>query len=418
MDDPVGPDGRRVWNDKPLEAPASYNFAQAAIYRLKLSDIPDYPGVDLYPTLEVVPAKERAMTFLAHSSVPVSFTRGRFPHGGAGNYVVKVIYLPDPQYQDIAVGGGLGELISTQLEPGLDPIAEASKRGSILVIARLGNIDLELRHSPAMDAPPARRPPGPAAGTPPGMGMMPPGMMPPGMMTPAPGHGPDAGSPWCGPRSSGAGDPARRWPWRGRTAAAAAADQPADAGPDGRPAGAVGPLSLAAALRAALGSAARRARLWHGLPTVPRTGPKVSSGFHRRPSVEQRGTVRRPCHNRCCSPPTGPRHEAHTSWRPSLLLSLRAATPAQVPRRGPSPLLYVRFTGRTDGRVTLYRGDQGGPREFDFPVTIGFRPGYIYRVKIEGLPGQKQPIYPTLEVRGSLYLLPQLNPADTRPPSC
>jgi hypothetical protein len=186
-------DGKKNWNDKPLEAPASYNFTQAAIYRLKLSDIPDYPGVDLYPTLEVVPANQRAMTFLAHSSVPVSFTPDDFRMVASGNYVVKVIYLPDPQYQDIAIGGGLGELISTQLEPGVDPIAEACKRGSILVVARLGNIDLELRHSPAMDAPPAHPalPPGMHASgmgaTPPGMmppGMMPPGMMPPGMVPP------------------------------------------------------------------------------------------------------------------------------------------------------------------------------------------------------------------------------------------
>jgi hypothetical protein len=180
------PDGRRLWNDKPLESPATYNFAQAAIYRLKLSDIPDYPGVDLYPTLEVVPANQRAMTFLAHSSVPVGFTADDFRMVNAGNYVVKVIYLPDPQYQDIAVGGGLGELISTQLEPGVDPIVEASKRGSILLIARLGNIDLELRHSPAMDAPPACPvvPPGVPGMPPGGMGMMPPGMRPPGMMPP------------------------------------------------------------------------------------------------------------------------------------------------------------------------------------------------------------------------------------------
>jgi len=95
-----------------------------------------------------------------------------------------------------------------------------------------------------------------------------------------------------------------------------------------------------------------------------------------------------------------------------LLLGAISTARAQVPGRGPAPLLFVRFTGAPGARVTFYRGDQGGPRTLDFPVTVGFRPGYIYRVKIEGLPGQKEPIYPTLEVRGSLYLLPQLNPAD------
>jgi uncharacterized repeat protein (TIGR01451 family) len=99
------------------------------------------------------------------------------------------------------------------------------------------------------------------------------------------------------------------------------------------------------------------------------------------------------------------------------LLGLLPAARGQAPHptahgRGASPLLFVRFAGAPGARVTFYRGDQGGPREFEFPVTVGFRPGYIYRVKIDGLPGQKEPLYPTLEVRGSLYLLPHVNSAD------
>jgi uncharacterized repeat protein (TIGR01451 family) len=101
-----------------------------------------------------------------------------------------------------------------------------------------------------------------------------------------------------------------------------------------------------------------------------------------------------------------------TLFAAAVLLALLPAARAQAPHRGPSPLLYVRFNGTPGGRVTVYRGDQGGPREYEFPVTFGFRPGYVYRVKIDHLPGQKQPIYPTLEVRGSLYLSPQVNPAD------
>jgi hypothetical protein len=40
------------------------------------------------------------------------------------------------------------------LEPGADPIAEACKRGSILAVVRVGNIDLEAPNTPSMDAPP------------------------------------------------------------------------------------------------------------------------------------------------------------------------------------------------------------------------------------------------------------------------
>jgi hypothetical protein len=93
----------------------------------------------------------------------------------AGNFLVKVIYLPDPQYQDLAAVAGPAEVISTRLEPGVDPIAEARRRGEILLIVRMGNIDLDAKGTPAMDAP------NPFAGGMPGM------MMP---MGPAPKVGP------------------------------------------------------------------------------------------------------------------------------------------------------------------------------------------------------------------------------------
>jgi hypothetical protein len=146
------PDGRAGFGPQYLEAPARYNFLQASIYRLKLSDIPNRPGVELYPTLEVVPAKAKTATFLAHSAVPVVFTEEDFEQVAAGNFVVKVIYLPDPQFQDLAATGP-DEVVSSRLEPGVDPICEAQRRGSILLVVRLGNIDLEAPNTPAMDTP-------------------------------------------------------------------------------------------------------------------------------------------------------------------------------------------------------------------------------------------------------------------------
>jgi hypothetical protein len=146
------PDGKSAFSATGIEAPGRYNFAQAAIYRLKLSNIPGRPAVDLYPTLEVVPVNNKTATFLAHSAVPVNFTEEDFEQVAAGNYIVKVIYLPDPANQDLAVVGA-DEVVSSRLEPGVDPIAEACKRGSILAVVRLGNINLELPGTPPMDAP-------------------------------------------------------------------------------------------------------------------------------------------------------------------------------------------------------------------------------------------------------------------------
>jgi len=59
-----------------------------------------------------------------------------------GNFVTKVVYLPDAEYQELAVAG-VETLVSTRLDPGVDPVVEADRRGSILAIVRIGNKDLQ-----------------------------------------------------------------------------------------------------------------------------------------------------------------------------------------------------------------------------------------------------------------------------------
>ena len=165
-----GADGKPNYSTTPLETPGRYNFAQAAIYRLKLTNIPGRPALELYPTLEVVPTSPRTNEFLAHNSVPVDFSEDDFKQVVDRNYIVKVIYLPDPQNQDGA-GAGPGEISSTQLEPGQDPIQEALRRGSILLVLRIGNIDQGLQHTPPMTSPGPSAPPGMMK--PPGAGVLP-----------------------------------------------------------------------------------------------------------------------------------------------------------------------------------------------------------------------------------------------------
>lgn len=174
----AGPDRMKVawfagggFTDTMVEAPGRYNFPQGGVFRLKLSNLPNRPGVELYPTLEVIPASQKTAVFLSHSAVPLGVTEEDLEQVASGNFVTKVIYLPDPAYQDLAATGP-DEIVSSRLEPGVDPVAEATRRGSVLAILRLGNIDLEAQNTPAMTAPP-----GGAIGVPPG-GMLPPGAIP------------------------------------------------------------------------------------------------------------------------------------------------------------------------------------------------------------------------------------------------
>ena len=139
----TGPNGERLYLGSQLTVPARYNFNQGFIYRLKITDIQGRPGVTLYPTVEVAPTTPITDAYLAHNAIPVQFTPEDFDQVvDGGNFVTKVIYLPDPKYQELAVSAET--LVSTRLEPGIDPILEADKRGTILLIVRVGAIDLEM----------------------------------------------------------------------------------------------------------------------------------------------------------------------------------------------------------------------------------------------------------------------------------
>jgi uncharacterized repeat protein (TIGR01451 family) len=89
---------------------------------------------------------------------------------------------------------------------------------------------------------------------------------------------------------------------------------------------------------------------------------------------------------------------------------------APPPAHGPAPLLYVRFGGITAMQVRFYPGRPDG-RDFAAPVTVGLRPGYLYRVGLGNLPGRPGVVlYPSLEVRGSLEAVTKLRPADHSAP--
>jgi hypothetical protein len=131
-----------------LIVPGRYNFPQGAIYRIKLTNIPGRPGVELYPTLEIGPPTPRTEAYLAHNAIPAQFTEEDFDQVLSGNFVTKVIYLPDPEFQELALAG-VETLVSTRLDPGVDPIVEADRRGAIMAIIRIGNKDLEVPNGDA-----------------------------------------------------------------------------------------------------------------------------------------------------------------------------------------------------------------------------------------------------------------------------
>ena len=154
----LGPDGMSIgWKigttfaEHQLMAPDRFNFGQMATYRLKLDQIPGREGLVIYPSLHVYPTLPETAAYLEHNAVPIRITDEDLDQIETNNFVTKVIYLPDARFQELAIAG-VEELVSTRLAPGLDPIAEADRRGTIMVVLRMGNMNLEMPGMPIPDS--------------------------------------------------------------------------------------------------------------------------------------------------------------------------------------------------------------------------------------------------------------------------
>jgi hypothetical protein len=127
-----------TFDSAPLLCPATHEFGQGGIYRLKLSNIPGHPGKELFPTLEIAPATAQTQAFLAHCSIPVMFSDDDFVSVFDGHLITKIIYLPNRDHPCNNSLSSVNTLVSAE-RLGHDLIAEANERGAILAIIRLGN---------------------------------------------------------------------------------------------------------------------------------------------------------------------------------------------------------------------------------------------------------------------------------------
>lgn len=83
-------------------------------------------------------ASEQSAAFVKYNAVPMEFSEEDFEQLADGNLVTKAIFLPDPKFRELAIAG-LETLVSTRTDPGVDAVAEAGNRGTILAILRRGN---------------------------------------------------------------------------------------------------------------------------------------------------------------------------------------------------------------------------------------------------------------------------------------
>lgn len=106
------------------------------VYRLKLSNMPAFPGVELYPTVEVLdrlhPPEGKSLEF----PVPIQLTEKEIQSVVAGGMLRKVIYLEQPQ---LASPRPEPDVLPTMKRPtATNILAEADMFGRTLAIVRIG----------------------------------------------------------------------------------------------------------------------------------------------------------------------------------------------------------------------------------------------------------------------------------------
>ena len=100
----------------------------------RASNIAGREGLVIFATIEMAPANPRTAAFLSHNGVPLNITSEDLDQIVSGNAITKVLYLPQSVNPKLEL---VQEVVSTRLDPELDPVVEAKRRGSILAVVRL-----------------------------------------------------------------------------------------------------------------------------------------------------------------------------------------------------------------------------------------------------------------------------------------
>lgn len=119
-----------------VKATANARLAVGQSYRVKLSDMPELPGIELYPSIELIDRLHPPAGHADKFSMPLSFTIDELDAAIQGQMITKVVYLEQPQ---LALPYELGgDTAVRTVQPRANLIEEADKAGRPLAIIRLG----------------------------------------------------------------------------------------------------------------------------------------------------------------------------------------------------------------------------------------------------------------------------------------
>lgn len=128
-------DGRFL---EPITVPVTTGMVVGAVYRLRVAGIPDWPGEELYPTLEIIdgihPEPGREHRF----PIPIVLTPEDLEIALRGSLVTRVVYLEDSQLaMPLAVGAK--DQLTVDVGSGENALRAADQLGRPVAILRIGS---------------------------------------------------------------------------------------------------------------------------------------------------------------------------------------------------------------------------------------------------------------------------------------
>jgi hypothetical protein len=121
---------------EPMATPVAVGLLIGPVYRLRVMGLPLAPGVEVFPTIEMIDRLYAPAGQERRFAVPIELTEEDLRLAAEGKFVTRVIYLEDP-LDAVPAPQGTGQHWF-DVGPGRDPLVVADELGRPVAILRMG----------------------------------------------------------------------------------------------------------------------------------------------------------------------------------------------------------------------------------------------------------------------------------------
>ncbi len=108
------------------------------VYRLRVTEIPNNPGLEIFPTVEVIDRLYPPPGLALRYPIPIELTLDELELAAGGAFVTRVIYVEDPHQALPVAQTADAEQPWIEAPRGEDPLVTADSRGRPVAILRMG----------------------------------------------------------------------------------------------------------------------------------------------------------------------------------------------------------------------------------------------------------------------------------------